>query len=403
MSYSRATIHKIQTEIEEVAKDFSTEFADRLPENNYLGFSFYTIILPAILSEISHTVLPQPGALGPAWNYLDAACSTITGINQLCDNQSHRPVATTVKGLVNVASGAQVMALTAVNFALLGGPAFAAAFGAGFLLSLDETVRAFSRKYSFEYWLKDSLAQLEKVESLRETLKKEMHKLTLTMADHQAAGQWALNRKQERLSAMDKTKNELEKDILFRVAAKRFEYSERIAPAESDVLLVDEDAAIIEKQLNACGGVLQTLKLMKDLRNINNWDTQEALVLHRKDLASEVDDASLLSTRQVREKQIEKKCSDNVLATVKDSFIWGTAFAGALLMCIPGCQLAGLFVMAAASSMYLVKHAGKIASAVKTGFQYFFGSSQSGEKNTNSASLNDGVYSADTVGRMYSN
>jgi hypothetical protein len=166
---------------------------------------------------------------------------------------------------------------------------------------------------------------------------------------------------------------------------------------------VDEDAAIIEKQLNACGGVLQTLKLMKDLRNINNWDTQEALVLHRKDLASEVDDASLLSTRQVREKQIEKKCSDNVLATVKDSFIWGTAFAGALLMCIPGCQLAGLFVMAAASSMYLVKHAGKIASAVKTGFQYFFGSSQSGEKNTNSASLNDGVYSADTVGRMYSN
>jgi hypothetical protein len=69
MSYSRATIHKIQTEIEEVAKDFSTEFADRLPENNYLGFSFYTIILPAILSEISHTVLPQPGALGPAWNY----------------------------------------------------------------------------------------------------------------------------------------------------------------------------------------------------------------------------------------------------------------------------------------------------------------------------------------------
>ena len=171
MSVSRDTPEKILAEIQTIVSGASHEFASALPENNYMAFSLYTMILPAVFSEISHIALPEPGALGPVWNYIDAGCSAIVGMNQLIDTQSHRPIATKIKGLLNVGAGAEIATLTALNFAVLGGPGFAGALAMGFLLSLDETVCAFARKYSFDYWLKDSLAQLEKWEALRTNIK----------------------------------------------------------------------------------------------------------------------------------------------------------------------------------------------------------------------------------------
>jgi len=59
------------------------------------------------------------------------------------------------------------LALTAINSAVYGGPAFAAAFGVVFLLSIDEVYRRAKCCIYPDYWLADTKSELEK---LREEL-----------------------------------------------------------------------------------------------------------------------------------------------------------------------------------------------------------------------------------------
>jgi hypothetical protein len=374
MNTGRAISNNIYSEIQALAKEFSRELADRLPENNYYAFSLYTTILPVILGEISNFVLPTFAAAGPTWNYLDGACSTISGVNQLLDDTTHRPVATKIKGAVNVGNGATVITLTALNFSLFGSPAFVAAFGTGFVLSLDETARAFARKYSFEYWMKDSLAQLEKLHAVKMKLEEDIRLLGEAEAEAIMASSWARNRKRERLEKLEQDKKELERDILFRTAANHFE---KIEPAVEQTPVVTRHAdrhAIIEKQLNACSDAFQQTDFVNDLRQINNCPADKSVFLKRQDLMPVLAKASIPETRRKAERQITQKSDKHVAASVNDSLMCGVAFAGALLVCIPGCQLAGLVVIGVASTMYLAKNFSKVCSVMKKGFNYFFGS-----------------------------
>jgi hypothetical protein len=374
MSSTREIKQNIRSEIQAIATEFSSEFADKLPENNYWAFSLYTQIIPVILGEVTSFVLPQTSAAGPVWNYLDAASSAITGVNQLLDDTSHRPVATKIKGLVNMGTAGQLITLTALNFTLLGGPGFAAAFGAGFLLSLDETARAIGRKYNFEYWLNDSLTQLEKLAELKIKLKKEMD--LLQQAEGVLAASWAYKRKKERCEKLASDQAELERDILFRVAAKRFECIEKSASSQSGMVIQYEGNAVIDKQLKARSEAFQQTGFMQDLHTINNSLELYPNDLHKQGLVSELKNACLPDMRKKREMEITKKCNDHVGSTVKDSLIWGVAFAGVLLACIPGCQLAALIVIGAASAMYLAKNSNKLCGGIKKGFNYLFSSSK---------------------------
>ena len=146
-----------------------------IPESNYWAFAAYMMIVPSILKEAhSSFKLPEPVALGPVWNYLNAACSLVVGINQLTDKNHHRPTVNKLKGAINVASSAQLVALTALGF---GGPAFAAAFGVGFGLSIDDTVRAIQRASDDDYLLKDNMAQLKKIYDKIQSLEGEIIEL----------------------------------------------------------------------------------------------------------------------------------------------------------------------------------------------------------------------------------
>jgi hypothetical protein len=374
MSTDRAISNNIRSEIHAVAKEFSSEFADRLPENNYYAFSLYTTILPVILGEISNFVLPTFASAGPTWNYLDGACSAISGVNQLLDETTHRPVATKIKGAVNVGNGATVITLTAMNFSLFGAPAFAAAFGTGFVLSLDETARAFARKYSFEYWMKDSLAQLEKLNAVKIKLEKDIRLLGGAEAEAIKASSWARNRKRERLEKLEQDKKELERDILFRTAANHFEKVETAVEQTPVVTHHADRHAVIEKQLNACSEGFQQTDFVNDLRQINNCPADKSVFLKRQDLMPALAKASIPETRKKAEREITKKSDKHVAASVKDSLMWGVAFAAVLLACIPGCQLAGLVVLGVASTMYLAKNFSKVCNVMKKGFNYFFGS-----------------------------
>jgi hypothetical protein len=126
--------------------EVGAELAHRLPEHNYWLLSFWTQILPAVISEIKNSISIQMQITGPAFNYLDAAASLVTGIHQLTDDNTHRPTTSKVKGSINIINASQLIILTSINLGALSSPAFAAGTAIEFLLSIEETVRAVRRK-----------------------------------------------------------------------------------------------------------------------------------------------------------------------------------------------------------------------------------------------------------------
>jgi hypothetical protein len=371
-------------EIQRTALDMVTHVADNLPEHNYWAFSFFTLILPALVSEINNGIMQQVQPIvGPTWNYLDAACALITGISQITDDENHRVVATKAKGGINILAAGQIITLTAINFTLLGGPGFAAAFGVGFLLSLDEVVRAMRRKANFEYWLQDSLSELEKTSHLILKLKTEKalfeEKIRQYEEDKEkssASAQWALNRKKARLEKLTEKQNELERDITFRVAEKRCIALENHIPNYAST----PTCQVIDKKIKKpwksnfmkeFTGKLQAINACQNLREFSAI-ARESSPNQQKELMRAADP----ELREIRKRQITEKCDNHIKSAVKSNFLWGMGLAGMLLLCIPMCQPAGLILVGIASALYLADNinrqtniSGKISKRVS---HYFF-------------------------------
>ena len=428
MQNDRHLSEVMQIEIQAIAADFADNVPDLVMENSYFGFTYYTQLVPAILQEVSHYVLPQFRAAGPAWNYLDAASSAITGVNQLLDKTSHRPAATKAKGVVNISSATQLATLSAVNFTLFGGPAFAASFGAGFLLSLDETVRAARRYYDFNYWLDDSFKQLIQTIELTEVVAEEMR--VLKEAGQSTVSTWVLQRKQSRLNELQSRRLELEDDIFCRIAARSTAEIEDEHIKKVLKMFTPRDDIGLEvfmgrlnhvwnegRRRNSAKRHVQTGPLgldgqeyesntesfLHDLSQgqpVVNWAEVltggpdvgqiDKFLFPRTDSSSLVSSDSLsdlyeTDSRLIRsvtpgvnsansvlvtdytekEKAIQAKCRNEFKRAVQDNIVWGLAFTGSLLLCLPGCQLAGLIIMGIAASIYFAKNAKKLQATLK--------------------------------------
>jgi hypothetical protein len=324
-----------------VLKNASLKIADALPENNYWAFSAYTMLLPLIFKEVLHQVtLPQWALSGPVWNYADGVSSGIVGTIQILDNETHRQKATKVKGVFNILNGIQLTVLTKISFAAFGGPAFAAAFGVGFLLSLDETARSVRRYCSLEYWFKDSLAQYKKItDELLPNLQDEIDELKQKKRSNgdtlNTIEQWALNSKIKRIDALQSKKNELEQALTNRY-------------------LNNPDNDSISKVISS----------FCDLQNPN---TSEFI----KNLESVQIKGNASSKTEA---QFKKEMKAEITNCLKDNVIWGLAFAGMLLICFPPTHLIGLVIVGVASGLYLAKNAhklGQAATAIASSLGFF--------------------------------
>ncbi|MDR3478366.1 MAG: hypothetical protein P4M14_10080 [Gammaproteobacteria bacterium] len=355
------TEHQVLEELKDVIISTSAEFGDALPENTYWTFSFYTTILPAILAEIKNVVVPQSAAIGSAWNYLDATCSLIVGVNQLTDETTHRPVATKIKGTVNISSAIQLSVLTSLSFGAFGGIGFAAAFGAGFLLSLDDLTRTTRCLLNRDYWLKDSLAQLEKLNKLIPRLENAEKKLKENLdkqGNKESWGEWALERKRGRLKKAKEAREEIEDAIIFRTAANHY---------ASDS---EKFKQIINHYLQTISPTFQETAFIKNLQIINTKKPQEVGQLHGNErdnqrIAEQLQYANHTPDRNNRENQIMQKNKDSFKTSVRDTIIWAVAFTGVLLACIPGLQLPALILVSAASFLYFNKNKEKIYHAAE--------------------------------------
>lgn len=324
-------------EAKAILETVSTTVASHLPEYNYWGFSAYTLVLPYIFKEVGNIVIPQAAATGPVWSYLDSVCAVVVGLNQLRDKNAHRQVVTKLKGTLNVLSGIQLGVLSGVSFAAFGPAAFAAAFGLGFAMSLDETTRAIRRVSNPNYWLTDSLALLEKQSIMIDHLQDETTELQRMLeTEYHKMADWALKRKKARLDALETEHRALKEDVMTRVKTMR---------------VTDTDGTVntlISNEINKYTKNKHASFYVSWLSHTLSPELTTPLSQLREECASE--------QHKAKETAIQIKEMDHLQNAAKENFIWGIAFVGTVLCCIPGLQTAGMAVVACASLLYLSKH-----------------------------------------------
>ena len=352
-------------------REFAEEMAEILPENNYWLLSGLTILGPAILSELRHSTIlfPQTQVLGPLWNYLDAGCSVMAGLLQLTDNYHHRQLVNKLKGMVNVGSGAQVIALSAISFATFGAPAFAAAFGVGFALSIDDLVRAGRRKDTLEYWVKDSLAELDKINAvILPDIKKQIADIESIAEDQRKRlTQWTLERRKQRLAEYLAKKEEIEHDLVYRMAFRKYASFDESSSVQTKQY--QQELECFTKQLDPTEEQYQsyhheTTSFLTKLASMSNEITHENSHLSLQCGAKK--ETINIDTCYKKELTIIQKNAQEFKNNAKNTLQWGLAFAGMLCLCfpVPGAQIAGLALVGLASAIYLVRNADRISQGM---------------------------------------
>lgn len=332
-------------EILRVADEVAEQLAATLPENGYWGFSTWTMIVPEILKHFSYA-LPQSDQIGPTWNYIDATCQGITGLRQFFDIRTHRPFVTKLKGIINCASSIQLCTLTAISASSLGPIGFAAAFGTTFLLSLDETIRQMRRMWSKEYFLMDSITELDKVSDLIQKEQDEIEKLRLENIPSYKLEK-VLKIKQINLKELIKTQDKLKKII---------EY----------ILYVD----IYESNKNKNKKQSVLMKVISNYSEVKNPDCKtylENLKNKNKTVISKEKYGKV--KKEVR--QIKRDCKKACARAVSDTLIYGLAFTGMLFLCIPAMQPAALAIISTASFLFFIKNVEKIPKQLNHTCQFF--------------------------------
>lgn len=326
-------------EIVAITKEVAGKLAETIPENNYWAFSAYTLLIPEILSNLTTYALPQPESISSVWNQFDAVCQGFTGIQQLFDQKTHRPVMSKMKGVINIASSIQLATLTAIGATSLGPLAFAAGTGVSLLLSLDESFRQIRRLASPVYFVADSLAELNKLEDLIEQKQAALEKLQSLpdLTQRTKSGKLALKLAQSSLDELVKKRNTIQEQITAKMDVALWEDKDKKEEEKSDLVKLIQGYNVRAFH-NQCRSFVDGLKARK-----TPTETQYGV-------AKKFDNYT------------KKKDRLTTAAAISDTILWGFAFTGMLLICIPGMQPAGVALIAAASACFLLKNSGKLLS-----------------------------------------
>ena len=293
---------------------------DTLPTPAFWVTASVNTLIPFIVNQLDDSEsLPLPKtAFAP---FLFGLCSLIAGGELLADNTSHRPNATKIKGVMLVLNSFQslVINLTPALGALTP-PSAAAMIGVQFALSLDNTRQAVRRYLSEEYWLKDTYAMLDKNEERITALENEIKEIKEIKGITNSTQQPSKNQlpsKQKKLQTLNENQTALSNDLITKI---RY------------ILITDPNQNIetilpkaVDKNSRWRESILATINNLSDF---NQKDIEQAhLNLAKKTL---------------------KAVEDSTIQTL----IWGLAFAGMVLLCIPGLQIPAAAVLVAAAAIY---------------------------------------------------
>jgi len=269
--------------------------------------------LPMLLSAICDANTPK--MLSPALGFTYAGLGLIVGTQQLLDTTTHRPNATKLKGLMT--SLGSVQAVTILALGLICPPSFAASMAVMFSISLDELALN-TRKLNPYYWIKDTSAQINKLESRINDLDKIINDLnsekgTIKMNSPDA------KRIEDQMNIFNNKKNEL---------------TETKKKLETDMTIQIKTLIIQKKPVPHC---IKADTLIKLEQEVNTLDESGKKNLLNQQIA------------------IQKKCNAACDNAALNTLISGMSLTGAILLCIPGFQAAGLGLLAAASLAFFAK------------------------------------------------
>ncbi len=328
--FLRQEVEAVEAELLEDAKQEISQKTLEEGESVDGVYTLFAVSVHAVICEAMMTVLPAGGGFDPIVNWVDAGVSIVQGGRQLLDDESHRPLATKVKGFSNIASGVALTVITGVATTLgtaaaaaLSAQGLTAAFAVAFLISCDEVVRLVRKIVDPEYWVMDNIKQWEKLKDKTiPKLIKEISRLDHNqyISRKNSALIWAVERKKERLLQLQELEKELGQDIKDRVTTNETCWMHYKAHFDKGNLSGIAKELIGEKP---------------------NFESGEEAAIEEK--------AAL-------------KCKKELKEALSHTLLAGLAFTGMLLLCIPGAQPIGAVLIGVTVAVYVIKYA---ESAIK--------------------------------------
>ncbi len=295
---------------------------------SFWGSSLYHIIMPTVINAVDSAAnLPIPNvAIAP---FIGGIASFITGVRQLNDTTTHRPEATKIKGLTNILGSFSILTTTGLSMSSVAavgsvalGPAGAAAFvGVNFALSLDATKEAIMRWSSERYWLEDTCKILQKNDELLAKARAKTAELA-QIANPSTNIVAQLQAQQQAQAELAKKRDQLIADLNTKI-----QYIQR-KPNNAQSLATLDDLFV---------------KKYPDPANAQNW---------RSKISTQQNNSNQ-QTIDTQHHDLVKKSKEEVFDATVNSFVWGLAFAGMVLLCIPGLQIPAAGVLAAAGALFV--------------------------------------------------
>lgn len=343
MAHSRAANKELANEIYNLGSNLLSEIETSTPELvsegladfSSTGFAFYGSFLNMVINEITTITLPGVSTLNnPMWNFGDAAAATLQGGKQLLDKNTHRPNVTKLKGVTNLSRGVGLAVVTGISTTLgvtaglaLASQGIAGALGIAFLLSCDDVIVAARRRHDLDYWLFDSVEKWDKLNTtviphLQNEIQTLENSLWVTRGNTVAI--WSLEHKKQRLAQLINEADEIKKDIHARVAVNKnaMEILKKRYPDDSDPK----------------SNRIQT-SFMAFTPTYNEGEAEE-----------------------IEEKALSK-CKQEFKKAVELSLFAGITFAGMLLLCFPGGQLAGGILIAISVAMLIKRYGAAVSES----------------------------------------
>ena len=304
----------------------TTEISDVAQPNIFWGNVAYNILLTFVFNQMFGRAIPQTGL--PIADFVVSALNLVRGINQLSAETSYRPNAQRLKGLVSVLDAIKTTAIGATSLAMGVGtlfpPSLAASVAVLFGLSLDDLRQAQLRSDPY-YWIKDTLSQLQnnanRLKKLDQTIQE------ISSEPHNIAH---INRLTNQYYTIQKTQDKLNKDMQIQIKA----------------LLLDnpKNATDIQKLIKVYETSQEKPEWLKpfDITTIQ----EEVLKLNESEKKE-------IKTQQTYLKIENEKALKNAM---ENTTIYGLAFIGTVLLCIPGLQIPGIAILACAVAALTAKN-----------------------------------------------
>lgn len=318
-----ATLLKKTSKISEVAQP-----------NIFWGNVAYNILLTFVFNQMFGRAIPQTGL--PIADFVFSAFNLVSGINQLSAETSYRPNAQRLKGLVSVLDAVKTTAIGATSLAMGVGtlfpPSLAASVAVLFGLSLDDLRQAQLRCDPY-YWIKDTLSQLQdnanRLKKLDQTIQE------ISVEPHNMA---RINRLRNQYFTIQETQDKLNQDMQIQIKA----------------LLLDnpKNAAAIQK----------LIEVYKNPQKKPGWLEQ----FHIPTIQAQVSQLSESEKKEIKTQQTALKIGNEkaLKNAMENTTIYGLAFIGTVLLCIPGLQIPGIAILACAVAALAAKNLSFVVSPI---------------------------------------